>query len=72
MSDPDETSMSLPIMEPEGAPPTAAFTPGSRVLVAWSDGKRYPGVIKQTGCLVQFDSGQEQWIPSEHLFPEGR
>ncbi len=43
---------------------------GSNVMVAWSDGKSYPGQVLQAApnqFLVQFQGGSQQWIPSQHV-----
>jgi hypothetical protein len=47
-----------------------AFATGARVTVAWTDGRRYPGVVRTTACLVAFDDGQEQWIPLDAIVEE--
>lgn len=50
----------------------AAFPPGSRVLVTWSDGRRYPGVVHQlsgTAHLVVFPDGQQHWVELPYLSP---
>ncbi len=47
-----------------------AFATGQRVNVAWTDGRRYPGVVRTTACLVAFDDGQEQWIPLDVIVEE--
>ena len=46
---------------------TGGITAGSRVMVMWSDGNRYPGQVLQAApnqYLVQFEGGSQQWIPS--------
>ncbi len=53
------------------APPAGAgaIPPGTNVLVQWSDGNRYAGVLQQSGqgqSLVAFPNGTTQWIPA-HL-----
>jgi hypothetical protein len=47
-----------------------AFATGQRVRVAWTDGRRYPGVVRTTACLVAFEDGQEQWIPLDAIVEE--
>jgi hypothetical protein len=45
---------------------------GSRVLVAWSDGNRYPGTVAQVGqgqYLVTMGNGQQHWIPEAYVMP---
>lgn len=40
--------------------------PGMTVMVAWSDGNRYPGSVVQVAngqVLVAFGNGQQMWIP---------
>jgi hypothetical protein len=44
-----------------------AWLPGAKVRVAWTDGRRYPGVVRTTACLVAFEDGQEQWIPLDAI-----
>jgi hypothetical protein len=63
-----------PPPEPEpavSAPPApqspAPFVPGARVHVIWSDGTRYPAIVRAAGCLVRFDDGQEHWIAADSL-----
>jgi hypothetical protein len=39
---------------------------GSRVLVTWSDGNRYPGTVVQVGqgqYLVAMSDGRQHWVP---------
>lgn len=43
---------------------------GSRVLVAWSDGNRYPGTVAAVGqgqYLVTMGNGQQHWIPEAYV-----
>ena len=45
---------------------TGGIVPGSRVMVAWSDGNKYPGKVMNASpgqYQVQFDNGSQQWIP---------
>jgi hypothetical protein len=48
------------------------FGPGAAVLVQWSDGNRYPGVVAQASpgqCFVVMASGQRLWVPLANVFP---
>jgi hypothetical protein len=51
---------------PSGAP--APFTPGTRVIATWSDGRQYPGLVR--GCdgtnyeLVWEGSTAVAWVPA--------
>lgn len=48
-------------------PSLAVFTPGSRVMVAWSDGNRYPATVMQNmngQVQVAFPDGRQIWVPS--------
>ena len=62
-----------PAGPPPGAPPGApALQPGSQVLVAWSDGNRYPATVVQAApdqYLCAFPNGQQQWIGSQFVAP---
>jgi hypothetical protein len=61
---------SPPVQAPAAWPP--ALGPGSRVLVAWSDGHRYPATVVQAGngqYLCSFPDGQQHWIGAAHLAP---
>jgi len=52
----------------EGA--VGAFAIGSRVMVRWSDGNRYPGtVIASQGAQVQvaFPDGRQVWVPQAYV-----
>jgi hypothetical protein len=43
---------------------------GRAVLVAWSDGNKYPGTITQDGgaqAQVTFPDGSQMWVAKEHL-----
>jgi hypothetical protein len=43
---------------------------GSRVVVTWSDGNRYPGTVMQVAqgqYLVQMGDGQQHWIPAAYV-----
>lgn len=47
-------------------------TVGSRVMVQWSDGNRYPGVVAavaQGQIQVTMQNGQQHWIPSQYVTP---
>jgi len=59
---------------PMGPPPVAppALAPGSPVLVAWSDGNRYPATVVQMASgqvLCAFPNGQQQWVGSNYVMP---
>lgn len=64
-------SEAVPEGDGEPAPKTItrplAWQAGAKVRVAWTDGRRYPGVVRTTACLVAFDDGQEQWIPLDAI-----
>ncbi len=46
---------------------------GRKVLVAWSDGNKYPGTIVQlngnTHCQVVFPDGRNMWVENQYLTP---
>jgi hypothetical protein len=51
---------------------TFGYVPGSRVLVTWSTGQRYPATIQQvtgTQCLVLFPDGQQHWVEMQYVAP---
>lgn len=51
-------------------PAVAPFVPTMRVLVLWSDGQRYPGVVSHVNdrqCLVSFGDGQQRWVDMQYL-----
>jgi hypothetical protein len=58
---------------PQAAPPApaaAGSTPGSQVLVQWSDGNRYPGTVMQTApgqVLVAFPDGRQMWVAQAYV-----
>jgi len=55
---------------PPAAAPAGGIGAGSRVLVAWSDGKHYPGQVQQVApgqYLVALEGGSQQWIPAAHV-----
>jgi hypothetical protein len=60
---------------PLGAPsPVAAIpcAPGTRVLVQWSNGQRYPGVVEQISgpqSLIRFDAGEKRWVETRFVLP---
>jgi hypothetical protein len=59
---------------PPGAFAAGAFPPGMRVLVQWSNGQRYPGVVAQVNgaqCLVRFDAGEQRWVETRYVSPFG-
>ena len=48
-------------------PPVAV---GENCYVAWSDGQKYLGQVKQAGdgqCLIGFPGGREEWIANAHI-----
>jgi hypothetical protein len=48
----------------------AGLTPGSRVMVTWSDGQRYPGTVMQVApgqVLVSMTDGRQMWMPSQYV-----
>lgn len=53
------------------ARPNAPY-PGARVLVAWSNGQRYPATVSQVNgsqCHVVFPDGQQHWVDMMYLSP---
>jgi hypothetical protein len=51
-----------------GAALTGGILPGTRVLVAWSDGNYYRAQVICTApsqYQVQFDNGAQQWVPAQ-------
>ncbi len=57
---------------PAPQPPAApyAYAPGSRVMVTWSNGQRYPGTVTQVvghQCLVVFPDGQQHWVETPYI-----
>jgi hypothetical protein len=43
---------------------------GAQVMVAWSDGHHYPGVVEELAqgqCFVQFPNGRREWVPLAHV-----
>ncbi len=47
---------------------------GSRVLVQWSDGNRYPGTVSAIGqgqYFVTMTDGRQVWIPTQYVSPAG-
>jgi hypothetical protein len=54
------------------APPTSPHVVGARVLVQWSNGQRYPGIVERVNgpqCLVRFDVGEQRWVESRFVLP---
>lgn len=48
----------------------STFAVGTRVMVTWSDGNRYPGTVAAVGqnqYLVAMSNGQQHWIPSNYV-----
>jgi hypothetical protein len=67
----DANPSAIPAPAPPLAPPPI-FAAGTRVLVQWSDGNRYPGVVQQsfgTQCSVAFADGRQLWVESLFLAP---
>jgi hypothetical protein len=64
-------SSSAPAAASLAAPVAAtAFAVGAQVLVAWSDGNRYPASVVQVSqgqYLVAFPNGQQQWVAGKWL-----
>jgi hypothetical protein len=57
---------------PAMPPAAGGFVPGTRVLVAWTDGNRYPATVVQAQgdqCLCAMSDGQQQWVPAAQLSP---
>ncbi len=57
---------------PAAAPTSGGFAPGAQVVVAWSDGNRYPATIVQAQgehYLCAMPDGQQQWVPAPQLSP---
>jgi hypothetical protein len=51
-------------------PQQGGFTPGANVMVAWSDGNRYPATVVQVQgdqVLCAMQGGQQQWFPAQHV-----
>lgn len=49
----------------------AGITVGTQVLVAWSDGQRYPGTVVQVApgqYLVAMANGQQHWVPISAVY----
>jgi len=47
-----------------------AWTPGGKVLVAWSDGQRYAGTlaaVEPHQMLIVFPNGAQHWVPRDHV-----
>lgn len=54
--------------------PSFGYAPGTRVLVTWSTGQRYPATVQQvtgTQCLVLFPDGQQHWVDMQYVSPGG-
>ncbi len=49
---------------------SAAMTVGSRVLVQWTDGRRYPGTVtsmQQGQVQVAFPDGRQIWVAQQYV-----
>ncbi len=49
----------------------APINVGSQVMVAWSDGNRYPGTVVQIApgqYMVRMTNGQQHWVPAAAVF----
>ena len=56
--------------QPGGQGSPVHFGPGAQVLVQWSDGNRYPGMVQQVNgaqCLVSFPDGRQVWVDARYL-----
>ncbi len=54
--------------------PSFGYAPGTRVLVTWSTGQRYPATVQQvtgTQLLVLFPDGQQHWVDMQYVSPGG-
>jgi hypothetical protein len=52
--------------------PTGGLGPGRQVLVAWSDGNKYPATVTQVNgnqANLVFPNGQTMWVELRHLTP---
>ena len=63
-----------PVPPPPAAPPappaSAAYRPGTLVLVHWADGNRYPATVLHataTHVFVAFSTGQQQWVDVRYV-----
>ncbi len=59
---------------PPAAPYASPFAPGTRVLVQWADGNRYPGTVHHVApgaahFLILFPDGQQRWVEPQYLTP---
>lgn len=48
----------------------ALMGPGSKVLVQWSDGNKYPGTVAQMAqgqVLVTMSDGRQLWVPTNYV-----
>ena len=48
------------------------FAPGTRVQVAWADGRTYPAMVQHANgavYLVMFPDGRQVWIDRQYLAP---
>jgi len=70
------TPAPAPVYNAASLAPTAAqpavspFVPQMRVLVLWSDGNRYPGIVTHVNdrhCLISFGDGQQRWVEMQYL-----
>ena len=52
----------------------APFVAGQSVLVPWSDGQRYPRVVREvqpSQVRVAFSNGATHWVPLEYVTASG-
>jgi hypothetical protein len=52
--------------------PSGGIGPGRQVLVAWSDGNKYPATVTQVNgnqANLVFPNGQTMWVELRHLTP---
>ena len=53
-----------------GPAASGSFAVGAQVLVQWSDGQRYPGMVREVGAdqvLVGFAGGATHWVPLQFV-----
>jgi len=55
---------------PPAGPTPLMLAPGRSVLVPWSDGQVYPGMVlayRDGQVHVRFGNGTDQWVPVQHV-----
>jgi hypothetical protein len=53
-----------------GAPERPQFGRRSRVVIAWTNGERYPAfVLQRRGAhyFVEFEGGRQEWVPEDNV-----